>query len=56
MVHPLAPNSTFLSGVEIGEKAMIAAGAILTRDVPPKHLTIGSPARIKKLHKNLKHY
>lgn len=46
-------NSTFLSGVEIGEGAMIAAGAIVTRDVPPFYLAIGAPARIKPLPKHL---
>jgi acetyltransferase-like isoleucine patch superfamily enzyme len=50
----IGANSTFLSGVEIGEKAMVAAGAIVTRDVPPNYLAIGSPARIKKLPEELK--
>lgn len=50
----IGANSTFLSGVEIGEKAMVAAGAIVTRDVPPNYLAIGSPARIKKLPDKLK--
>lgn len=36
-------------GVTIGEKAMIAAGALVTRDVPPATLAIGSPARHQPL-------
>jgi acetyltransferase-like isoleucine patch superfamily enzyme len=47
-------NSTFLSDVEIGEGAMVAAGAIVTKDVPSFFLAIGVPARIKPLPKHLK--
>lgn len=50
----LGANSTFLSGLEIGEGAMVAAGAIVTHDVPPFFLAIGSPARIKPLPPKLK--
>lgn len=50
----IGANSTFLSGVEIGEGAMVAAGAIVTHDVPPYYLAIGSPARIKPLPKHLR--
>jgi acetyltransferase-like isoleucine patch superfamily enzyme len=39
------PNVTVLSGVEIGEGAFIAAGAIVTKDVPPWKMVAGSPAR-----------
>jgi acetyltransferase-like isoleucine patch superfamily enzyme len=47
-------NSTFLSNIEIGEGAMVAAGAIVTMDVPEYFLAIGAPARIKPLPKYLK--
>jgi acetyltransferase-like isoleucine patch superfamily enzyme len=47
-------NSTFLSGIEVGERAMVAAGAIVTRDVPPDYLAIGAPARIKPLPQHFK--
>ena len=47
-------NSTFLSKVEIGEGAMVAAGAIVVRDVPPYFLAIGAPAKIKPLANHLK--
>ena len=50
----IGANSTFLSGVEIGEGAMVAAGAIVTHDVPPYYLAIGAPARIKPLPERLK--
>lgn len=50
----IGANSTFLSGIEIGEGAMVAAGAIVTHDVPPYYLAIGAPARIKPLPDRLK--
>lgn len=50
----IGANSTLLSGVEIGEGAMVAAGAIVTHDIPSNYLAIGVPARIKPLPKHLK--
>jgi acetyltransferase-like isoleucine patch superfamily enzyme len=32
--------------VEIGEEAVVGAGAIVTRDVPPRSIVVGSPARV----------
>ena len=43
----IGANATVLPGVRIGADAMVAAGAIVTRDVPPGMLAIGSPARIR---------
>ena len=33
-------------GVEIGEEAFVGAGAVVTKDVPPRALVVGSPARV----------
>ena len=32
--------------VEIGEEAFVGAGAVVTKDVPPRMLVVGSPARV----------
>jgi acetyltransferase-like isoleucine patch superfamily enzyme len=34
-----------LPGIEIGEEAFVGAGAVVTRDVPPRAVVVGSPAR-----------
>jgi len=39
-------NATVLPGLVIGEDAMVAAGAVVTRDVPPRKIVVGSPARV----------
>jgi UDP-2-acetamido-3-amino-2,3-dideoxy-glucuronate N-acetyltransferase len=41
----LGANCTIVPGLVIGEYAMIAAGSVVTRDVPPYALVVGSPAR-----------
>ncbi|MEX2527304.1 MAG: acyltransferase [Gemmatimonadota bacterium] len=38
-------GATVLPGVEIGQGSMVAAGALVTRDIPPGSLVMGSPAR-----------
>jgi acetyltransferase-like isoleucine patch superfamily enzyme len=47
-------NATILPGVEIGEGAMVAAGALVTKDVPPWKLALGFPAMIKELPEELR--
>ncbi|OYT53242.1 MAG: N-acetyltransferase [Candidatus Altiarchaeales archaeon ex4484_2] len=47
-------NATLLPGVNLGEGCFIAAGSVVTKDVPEWSLAVGSPARIKKLPENLR--
>lgn len=42
----LGAASIILGGIEIGAYAMVAAGALVTRDVPERALVMGSPARV----------
>ena len=41
-------GSTVLPGLTIGEKAMIGAGSVVTKDVPAGELWVGNPARFVK--------
>ncbi len=42
----LGTRSLLLPGVSIGDCAVVAAGAVVTMDVPPNTLVGGVPARI----------
>ena len=50
----IGANATILPGVRIGEGAMVAAGSVVTKDVPPWHLAIGVPARVQPLPERLR--
>lgn len=39
-------NSTILPFVEIGEHSLIGAGSVVTKDIPPKSVAYGNPAKI----------
>jgi UDP-2-acetamido-3-amino-2,3-dideoxy-glucuronate N-acetyltransferase len=39
-------GAVILPGIEIGEEAFVGAGAVVTKDVPPRKLVVGSPARV----------
>lgn len=44
----LGANSTILPGVTVGKNAVIAAGAVVTKDVPANTVVAGVPAKIIK--------
>ncbi|MEK7234398.1 MAG: acyltransferase [Elusimicrobiota bacterium] len=46
-------NSTLLPGVVIGENALVGAGSVVTKDVPPGAVVAGNPARVLRSIKEL---
>ena len=42
----LGLNVIVMPGVTIGEEALVGAGAVVTRDVPPRTVVVGNPARV----------
>lgn len=42
----LGINSSVLPGVTVGEGACIGANAVVTKDIPPRSLAVGNPARV----------
>ena len=45
----IGANATLLPGVSVGEGSFVAAGAVVVRDVPPRTLAVGVPARHEPL-------
>ena len=44
----IGANAVILPGVTIGEHSVVAAGAVVTKDVPPHSLVAGGPAKVIK--------
>ena len=42
----IGANATIVCGVTVGEYAMVGAGSVVTKDVPPYALVYGNPARV----------
>jgi acetyltransferase-like isoleucine patch superfamily enzyme len=45
----IGSGSTILCGVEIGEGAIVGAGSVVTRNVPPRTIVAGNPARVLRV-------
>ena len=45
----IGANATILPGIEIGEGAIIGAGSVVTKDVPPYSIVTGNPAKLIKM-------
>lgn len=41
----IGANSTILQGVEVGENSLVAAGSVVTRNIPPFTIVAGVPAK-----------
>ena len=42
----IAAGATIIGGVTVGENSVVAAGSVVTKDVPPNTLVGGNPARV----------
>ncbi len=42
----IGSSATLLCGITVGEKAIIGAGSVVTKDVPPETIVAGNPARV----------
>lgn len=42
----IGANATLLPGITIGERAMVGAGAVVTKNVPARAVVVGNPAKI----------
>lgn len=45
----IGANAVVLKGVNIGDGAIVGAGAVVTRDVPPLAIVGGNPAKVIKM-------
>ena len=45
----IGSGATVLCGVTIGENALIGAGSVVTKDVPPNTIVAGNPARVFRI-------
>jgi acetyltransferase-like isoleucine patch superfamily enzyme len=44
----IGARAVILDGVTVGQRSVVAAGAVVTQDVPPHSLVAGVPARVTR--------
>jgi acetyltransferase-like isoleucine patch superfamily enzyme len=49
----IGSGATLLCGITVGEGAMVGAGSVVTKDVPPGAVVAGNPARVIKKKSNV---
>ena len=50
----IGSGATILSNISIGENAIVGAGSVVTKDVPPNTIVAGNPARVlRSIESNL---
>jgi serine O-acetyltransferase len=45
----VGPGAAIIGGVRVGSDALVGVGAVVTRDVPPRGVAVGNPARVISL-------
>jgi acetyltransferase-like isoleucine patch superfamily enzyme len=45
----IGSSATLLCGITVGEYAIVGAGSVVTRDVPPYAVVVGNPAKVLKM-------
>jgi acetyltransferase-like isoleucine patch superfamily enzyme len=45
----IGSSATLLCGVTVGEYAIVGAGSVVTKDVPPYSVVVGNPAKVLKM-------
>ena len=45
----IGSSATLLGGIKIGENAIVGAGSVVTRDVPPNTIVAGNPAKVLRM-------
>jgi acetyltransferase-like isoleucine patch superfamily enzyme len=48
----IGSGATILCGITIGERAIIGAGSVVTKDVPPGGIVAGNPAKLLRMEKS----
>ena len=45
----IGSSATLLCGITVGEYAIVGAGSVVTKDVPPHGVVVGNPAKVLKM-------